>query len=77
MFPTPTQMIMASLRQRCSPALACLLFAAAPAVRPAPAPDWRELTQGSVIPSENYTDQPYIVTCDDGSWLCVLTTSRT
>jgi hypothetical protein len=38
-------------------------------------PDWREITQGSVIPSENYTDQPYIVICDDGSWLCVVTTS--
>ncbi len=43
---------------------------------PEAVPDWREITQGRSLPSENYTDQPYIVICDDGSWLCVVTTSQ-
>jgi hypothetical protein len=45
------------------------------AAAPSKNPDWREISQGLTIPSENYTDQPYIVTCADGSWLCVVTTS--
>ena len=45
--------------------------------RSAPATvDWRDIQFGSVIPDEEYVDQPYIVRCDDGAWLCTLTTSR-
>lgn len=38
--------------------------------------DWRDIQFGAVIPDEEYVDQPYIVRCDDGAWLCVLTTSQ-
>ncbi len=38
-------------------------------------PDWRDIITGNVIPAETYVDQPYIVICADGSWLCVSTTS--
>lgn len=44
------------------------------AVRPPPT-DWRNIDFGSVIPDEEYVDQPYVVRTDDGAWLCVLTTS--
>jgi hypothetical protein len=37
--------------------------------------DWRDIQFGSVIPDEEYVDQPYVVRCDDGAWLCLLTTS--
>jgi len=37
-------------------------------------PDWRNMGCGWEIPSEKYSDQPYIVKTDDGAWLCVLTT---
>jgi len=40
------------------------------------APDPRLLTNGSIIPSEGYADQPYIVKTDDGAWLCVMTTGQ-
>jgi len=36
--------------------------------------DWRDMQHGNVIPSENYTDQPYIIKADDGAWLCTMTT---
>jgi hypothetical protein len=36
--------------------------------------DTRVLTEGLEIPSEGYSDQPYIVKVDDGAWLCVVTT---
>ncbi|MFN4147785.1 MAG: sialidase family protein, partial [Runella sp.] len=36
--------------------------------------DGRNLTTGSIIPDETYSDQPYIVKTNDGAWLCVLTT---
>jgi hypothetical protein len=36
--------------------------------------DTRNLTTGSIIPDETYSDQPYIVKTNDGAWLCVLTT---
>jgi hypothetical protein len=39
-------------------------------------PDPRHLNNGSLIPTERYSDQPYIVRTDDGAWLCVLTTGR-
>jgi len=42
----------------------------------APIPDPRHLSNGWPIPSEGYADQPYIVRCDDGAWLCVMTTGR-
>lgn len=36
--------------------------------------DWRHISCGSEIPTETYSDQPYIVKTDDGAWLCVVTT---
>jgi len=36
--------------------------------------DWRNITTGWEIPTENYCDQPYVVKTDDGAWLCVVTT---
>jgi len=37
-------------------------------------PDLRHIANGFEIPSETYSDQPYIVKTDDGAWLCVMTT---
>ncbi|MBN2450111.1 MAG: exo-alpha-sialidase [Lentisphaeria bacterium] len=37
-------------------------------------PDWRHALNGLEIPTESYSDQPYIVQTDDGAWLCVVTT---
>lgn len=37
-------------------------------------PDPRLLVCGREIPTENYSDQPYVVRTDDGAWLCVVTT---
>lgn len=39
-------------------------------------PDWRHISRGREIPTETYSDQPYIVKTDDGAWLCVITTGR-
>lgn len=36
--------------------------------------DKRHLLQGRVIPTEGYSDQPYVVRTDDGAWLCCVTT---
>jgi hypothetical protein len=36
--------------------------------------DWRNITNGWEIPTESYSDQPYIVKTDDGAWLCAVTT---
>ncbi|MDA0196093.1 MAG: exo-alpha-sialidase [Bacteroidetes bacterium] len=36
--------------------------------------DWRNIQNGSMIPDESYSDQPYITKTDDGAWLCVMTT---
>lgn len=36
--------------------------------------DLRNIVNGSEIPRENYSDQPYVVITKDGNWLCVLTT---
>jgi hypothetical protein len=36
--------------------------------------DWRLLSNGSIIPTEFYADQPYFVTADDGALVCVVTT---
>jgi hypothetical protein len=49
-------------------------FAASPAAPAAPVPDPRHLSNGWNIPSEGYSDQPYIVKTGDGAWLCVMTT---
>lgn len=38
------------------------------------ASDSRHISNGRVIPSEGYADQPYIVKTDDGAWLCAMTT---
>jgi Concanavalin A-like lectin/glucanases superfamily/BNR repeat-like domain len=38
--------------------------------------DWRNVVNGSQIPRENYSDQPYVVITKDGNWLCVLTTGN-
>ena len=37
-------------------------------------PDPRHLSSGREIPTESYSDQPYIVQTDDGAWLCCVTT---
>lgn len=37
--------------------------------------DPRYIENGFEIPSHTYADQPYVIVCDDGSWLCTLTTS--
>jgi hypothetical protein len=37
--------------------------------------DSRNIASGSEIPSEDYCDQPYVVKTDEGTWLCLLTTS--
>ncbi|MEN6304968.1 MAG: sialidase family protein [Armatimonadia bacterium] len=36
--------------------------------------DWRNIRNGYEIPTEHYSDQPYIVKTDDGAWLCTVTT---
>lgn len=37
-------------------------------------PDWRYISHGREIPTENYSDQPYLTHTDDGAWVCTLTT---
>jgi hypothetical protein len=37
--------------------------------------DPRLVNNGTEIPSRTYADQPYVIVCDDGSWLCAMTTS--
>ncbi len=36
--------------------------------------DNRHIAQGYEIPTERYSDQPYVVKTDDGAWLCTITT---
>ncbi len=36
--------------------------------------DPRNFRYGITIPSEGYCDQPYVIKCADGSWLCAMTT---
>ena len=36
--------------------------------------DKRNIRTGREIPTENYSDQPYVVKTDDGAWLCAVTT---
>ena len=33
--------------------------------------DWRLLENGLEIPAVTYADQPYIIRCNDGAWLCI------
>ena len=40
------------------------------------ASDPRHIIAGREIPTEYYSDQPYIAKTDDGAWLCVLTTGN-
>ena len=35
--------------------------------------DWRLLENGLEIPAVTYADQPYIIRCNDGAWLCCVT----
>ncbi|HBC85452.1 MAG TPA: hypothetical protein DCZ94_00710 [Lentisphaeria bacterium] len=37
-------------------------------------PDTRHISHGWEIPTDSYSDQPYIVQTDDGAWLCCVTT---
>ena len=37
-------------------------------------PDNRHIASGFEIPTERYSDQPYVVKTEDGAWLCTLTT---
>ena len=39
-------------------------------------PDPRCFDNGTLIFHNGYNDQPYVVKCHDGSWLCVITTSK-
>lgn len=43
--------------------------------RYAESPDPRHFENGTLIFRNGYNDQPYVVKCRDGSWLCVITTS--
>ena len=56
------------------PALSAQILSG-PAIPPGTV-DWREINAGRTIPDEEYVDQPYLIRCDDGAWLCTLTTSR-
>ena len=38
--------------------------------------DWRHLANGLEIPTQSYSDQPYLVKTDDGAWLCCVTTGN-
>lgn len=38
--------------------------------------DWRLLTNGTIIPTLSYADQPYVVKADDGALVCVVTTGQ-
>lgn len=54
--------------------LTAAVFSAEQTSAPAAVSDPRHLTNGRIIPSEGYADQPYLVKTDDGAWLCVMTT---
>lgn len=38
--------------------------------------DFRHISNGAVIPTGSYSDQPYIIKTDDGRWLCCVTTGN-
>ena len=54
--------------------LTAAVFSAEPTSAPAAVSDPRLITNGRIIPSEGYADQPYLMKTDDGAWLCVMTT---
>jgi len=58
----------------CLGGLASAQFAASEVSQDVPE-NWRNIASGWTIPDEDYADQPYLVKCDDGAWLCVITTS--
>jgi hypothetical protein len=64
--------LMLSLISVAFPTAAVLSAEQAPAL--AVVSDPRHITNGRIIPSEGYADQPYLVRTDDGAWLCVMTT---
>jgi len=37
--------------------------------------DWRDVANGLPIYEHGYCDQPYVVTLEDGTWVCVFTTN--
>ncbi len=39
-----------------------------------PLPDWRHISNGREIPTEHYSDQPFLTHTDDGAWVCLVTT---
>jgi len=39
--------------------------------------DYRDISTGTIIRDEGYSDQPFIVRADDGAWVLVLTTCAT
>lgn len=53
---------------------AILLSSALFSTRLTDAQDWRNIYHGEEIPSGGYADMPLVVTLNDGSWLCVMTT---
>ncbi len=38
--------------------------------------DWRHLENGLEIPTQSYSDQPFMVKTNDGDWLCCVTTGQ-
>jgi hypothetical protein len=58
----------------CGARYAAILLAAAGLLPAAEIPDWRNLSNGSIMLNDGYSDQPYIVKTDDGGWLAVTTT---
>ncbi len=57
-----------------SMSIALVSGAEPPAVPLSVSADPRHISNGWIIPSEGYADQPYLVKTDDGVWLCVITT---
>ena len=66
--------VLKSLRFLFLLALLCLPLAAQTSGPNQPG-DSRNIKNGSVVPDEGYSDQPYVVIANDGTWLCVMTTS--
>lgn len=67
--------VLISLRLIILSALLCVPLAAQTSGPNQPG-DPRNIKNGSVIPDEGYSDQPYVVITNDGAWLCVMTTGK-
>lgn len=52
-----------------------LIVLGIPFLSPAQSNDWRLISNGQKIYEHGYCDQPYIVTTNDGTWVCTFTTS--